>query len=56
MPNINIALLASDVELCRKNLFVEKWMENLTQIFRRLMAEYLMEFTVDEINIALKEA
>ncbi|CAG8733477.1 11750_t:CDS:2, partial [Dentiscutata heterogama] len=37
MPNINIALLASDVEL---------W----------LIAEYPMEFTIDEINIVLKEA
>ncbi|CAG8698290.1 13967_t:CDS:2 [Cetraspora pellucida] len=46
MPNINIAPLASDVELCRKNPFVEKW----------LMTEYLIEFTIDEINIALKEA
>ncbi|CAG8743422.1 4340_t:CDS:2, partial [Dentiscutata erythropus] len=52
----SFSLLASYVELCGKNPFVEKWMENLTQIFRRLMAEYPMEFTMDEINIALKEA
>ncbi|CAG8740476.1 12176_t:CDS:1, partial [Dentiscutata heterogama] len=49
-------LLASDIELCGKNLFVEKWIENLAQIFRWLMAEYPMEFTIDKINIVLKEA
>ncbi|CAG8508624.1 40595_t:CDS:2 [Gigaspora margarita] len=47
MPNINVE---------QKNLFVEQWMENFTQIFRRLMTEYPMKFTIDEINIALKEA
>ncbi|CAG8856962.1 11075_t:CDS:1, partial [Gigaspora margarita] len=48
--------VANNVEICEKNPFVKQWMENLTQIFKQLIAEYSTEFSIDEINIALKKA
>ena len=59
MPALEISPLVSDTlqeNLCGKSIFTKHWLEKLTQIFTQLITEKRMEFGMDEINAALKDA